>query len=391
MSDSDRFRFSVDRGGTFTDVYAEIPGEPGFKVVKLLSEDPQNYPDAPREGIRRILEAVLKKPISEDRLDASRIEWIRMGTTVATNALLERKGARCALLVTRGFGDILQIGNQDRPHIFDLEIRKPDLLYETVVEVDERLRVLQPDAPPPDGPVVEGISGDRLVVLEALDIEALRPRLRAVYDSGIRSLAVVLLHASAWPNHEQAIGRLAEAMGFTQISLSSRVMPRVKLVPRGDTTMVDAYLNPHIRTYLKSFREGFDDRLDRTNLLFMQSDGGLAQADDFTGSRAILSGPAGGVVGYAMTTCGGACGQPVIGFDMGAPPPMSPVTATPTNWSSRAKSPACASRRPNCTSRRWRPAAAAGSSSKTACSWWAPNPPAPIPARSATANRDIWR
>jgi 5-oxoprolinase (ATP-hydrolysing) len=317
MSDQNKFRFSVDRGGTFTDVYAEIPGEPGFKVVKLLSEDPQNYPDAPREGIRRILEEVLEAPIPKDRFDASDIEWIRMGTTVATNALLERKGARCALLVTKGFGDILQIGNQDRPHIFDLEIHKPDLLYETVIEVDERLRMLRPDEPPPQAPVVEGITGDRLVLLKALNVEALRPQLQGAYDSGIRSLAVVLMHAYAWPDHEQAIGRLAGEIGFTQISLSSNVMPRVKLVPRGDTTMVDAYLNPHIQTYLNSFREGFSDGLDRTSLLFMQSDGGLARADGFTGSRAILSGPAGGVVGYAMTTCGGACGQPVIGFDMG--------------------------------------------------------------------------
>ncbi len=317
MSDANKFRFSVDRGGTFTDVYAEIPGEPGFKVVKLLSEDPQNYPDAPREGIRRILEEVLNKPIPKERFDADDIEWIRMGTTVATNALLERKGARCALLVTRGFGDILQIGNQDRPRIFDLEIHKPDLLYETVIEVDERLRMLRPDEPQPAAPVVQGITGDRLVVLKALDIEALRPQLQNTYDSGIRSLAVVLMHAYAWPDHEAAIGRLAAEIGFTQISLSSSVMPRVKLVPRGDTTMVDAYLNPHIQTYLGSFKEGFSDDLSKTSLLFMQSDGGLARAGGFTGSRAILSGPAGGVVGYAMTTCGGSCGQPVIGFDMG--------------------------------------------------------------------------
>ena len=317
MTDLSKFRFSVDRGGTFTDIYAEIPGTPGFKVVKLLSEDPQNYPDAPREGIRRILEEVTGAPVAKDQFDAAAIEWIRMGTTVATNALLERKGARCALVVTKGFGDILQIGNQDRPHIFDLEIKKPDLLYESVIEVDERLRMLRPAESPPELPVVKGITGDRLVVLQALDVEALRPKLQDVFDRGIRSLAVVLMHAYAWPDHEQAIGRLAEAMGFTQISLSSQVMPRVKLVPRGDTTMVDAYLNPHIQAYLSSFRQGFSDALKDTSLLFMQSDGGLARADGFTGSRAILSGPAGGVVGYAMTTCGGACGQPVIGFDMG--------------------------------------------------------------------------
>jgi len=317
MTQSNKFRFSIDRGGTFTDVYAEIPGEPGFMVAKLLSEDPQNYPDAPREGIRRILEAATGKSVAKDRFDAADIEWIRMGTTVATNALLERKGARCALVVTKGFGDILQIGNQDRPQIFDLEIKKPDLLYETVIEVDERLRMLRPNEPEPKQPVVEGITGDRLVILQALNAEALRDQLQKVFDQGIRSLAVVLMHAYAWPEHERIIGRLAEEIGFTQISLSSQVMPRVKLVPRGDTTMVDAYLNPHIQAYLGSFRQGFSDSLKDTSLLFMQSDGGLARADGFTGSRAILSGPAGGVVGYAMTTCGGSCGQPVIGFDMG--------------------------------------------------------------------------
>ncbi len=317
MTDRSKFRFSIDRGGTFTDIYAEVPGEPGFKVVKLLSEDPQNYADAPREGIRRILEQVTGESIPKERFDASRIEWIRMGTTVATNALLERKGARCALVVTRGFGDILQIGNQDRPRIFDLEIRKPDLLYEAVVEADERLRILRADEPEPEETVVRGITGDRLAVLRPLDPEALRSKLQAVYDQGIRSLAVVLMHAYAWPDHELAIGELARSIGFTQISLSSQVMPRVKLVPRGDTTMVDSYLNPHIQRYLASFRDGFRGGLADTRLLFMQSDGGLARADGFTGSRAILSGPAGGVVGYAMTTDRDDGRQPVIGFDMG--------------------------------------------------------------------------
>ncbi|MDP7464229.1 MAG: hydantoinase/oxoprolinase N-terminal domain-containing protein, partial [SAR324 cluster bacterium] len=137
------FRFSIDRGGTFTDVYAEVPGESGFRVVKLLSEDPQNYPDAPREGIRRILEDVTGKPFPKQSFSAAAVEWIRMGTTVATNALLERKGARTALVITQGFRDLLQIGNQTRPKLFDLEIRKLDLLYEQVIEVEERVRLLQ--------------------------------------------------------------------------------------------------------------------------------------------------------------------------------------------------------------------------------------------------------
>jgi 5-oxoprolinase (ATP-hydrolysing) len=153
--------------------------------------------------------------------------------------------------------------------------------------------------------------------MESLDVDALRPRLQAILDRGIRSLAVVFMHAYAWPEHELAVGRLAGKIGFTQISLSSQVMPMVKLVARGDTTMTDAYLNPHIQTYLNSFRQGFSGGLKDTGLLFMQSDGGLARADDFTGSRAILSGPAGGVVGYAMTTFNDKDRQPVIGFDMG--------------------------------------------------------------------------
>jgi len=317
MPDLKKYRFSIDRGGTFTDIYAEVPGEPGFRVVKLLSEDPQNYDDAPREGIRRILAATTGLKIPKNSVPAEMIEWIRMGTTVATNALLERKGARCALLVTRGFRDILQIGNQDRPDIFDLEIKKPDLLYETVLEVDERVRMLREGEERPSQPVVTGITGEGMVVLEALDVEALRPRLQEIRDRGIRSLAVVFMHAYAWPEHELAVGRLAREMGFSQISLSSQVMPMVKLVARGDTTMTDAYLNPHIQTYLSSFRQGFDGGLAKTGLLFMQSDGGLARADDFTGSRAILSGPAGGVVGYAMTTFSESERQPAIGFDMG--------------------------------------------------------------------------
>lgn len=321
MSNETRFRFSIDRGGTFTDVYAEVPGEPGFKVVKLLSEDPANYDDAPREGIRRILDEYSQGNEKNKKfIDASNIEWIRMGTTVATNALLERKGARSALVITKGFGDVLQIGNQDRPNLFDLQIKKPDLLYEKVIEVDERLRLLKPDEDTVkdiDTKLLTGVTGEHFAVLAEPDLDVLKPQLKELLKRGINSIAVVFLHAYACPQHEQAVGKLAQELGFAQISLSSEVIPMVKLVSRGDTTMVDSYLTPHIRSYLESFKKGFRDGLADTQLLFMQSDGGLAPAEDFTGSRAILSGPAGGVVGYAMTTYNRETKKPVIGFDMG--------------------------------------------------------------------------
>ena len=311
------FRFSIDRGGTFTDVYAEVPGEPGFRVVKLLSEDPQNYPDAPREGIRRILESVTGKIFPKESFPAENIEWIRMGTTVATNALLERKGAKTVLVTTKGFRDLLQIGNQSRPKIFDLEIRKLDLLYEEVIEVDERVRIIKDSekSDPDSGlEIAEGTTGEKFAVLAKPDLESVSKELEAVFEKGILAVAVVFLHAYAFPEHERQIGKIADEIGFEQISLSHEVMPMVKMVARGDTTTVDAYLTPHIRNYLESFRSGFSDNLEKSQLLFMQSDGGLTDSGNFKGSNAILSGPAGGVVGYAVTT---ELGQPVIGFDMG--------------------------------------------------------------------------
>jgi len=314
---SSSFRFSIDRGGTFTDVYAEVPGESGFRVVKLLSEDPQNYPDAPREGIRRILEEVTGKTFPKESFNADKIEWIRMGTTVATNALLERKGAKTTLVTTKGFRDLLQIGNQSRPKIFDLEISKLDLLYEEVVEVDERVRFVREDEKSSHDSgleIVEGTTGEKFAVLAKPDLAVVRQELNAVFEKGIRAVAVVFLHAYAFPEHERQIGVIAREIGFEQISLSHEVMPMVKMVARGDTTTVDAYLTPHIRNYLQSFRSGFSDNLEKTQLLFMQSDGGLTDSGKFKGSNAILSGPAGGVVGYAVTT---DLGQPVIGFDMG--------------------------------------------------------------------------
>tara|TARA_B100001105_G_scaffold42254_1_gene30817 strand:- start:472 stop:2193 length:1722 start_codon:yes stop_codon:yes gene_type:complete len=240
-----------------------------------------------------------------------------MGTTVATNALLERKGAKTVLVTTKGFRDLLQIGNQSRPKIFDLEIRKLDLLYEEVIEVDERVRIIKDSekSDPDSGlEIAEGTTGEKFAVLAKPDLESVSKELEAVFEKGILAVAVVFLHAYAFPEHEREIGKIADEIGFEQISLSHEVMPMVKMVARGDTTTVDAYLTPHIRNYLESFRSGFSDNLEKSQLLFMQSDGGLTDSGNFKGSNAILSGPAGGVVGYAVTT---ELGQPVIGFDMG--------------------------------------------------------------------------
>lgn len=318
-----QFRFSIDRGGTFTDVYAEFTNADGtqdHRELKLLSEDPEHYQDAPHEGIHRIMKSVTGKAIRSNGItNSNNIEWIRMGTTVATNALLERKGARTALLITKGFGDLLQIGSQNRPHLFDLEIKKPELLYESIIEVDERVRYTTPDetnelskAHPH---IVSHPLWDKTLLIEQKpDLGLIRSKLEEIYHTGIRSLAIVLMHATLFPDHEQQIAQLAHTIGFTQISISSDIMPMIKIVPRGDTTLIDAYLTPHIKNYLTQFQNAFSDQLQKTPLLFMQSDGGLTSASNFTGCRAILSGPAGGVVGVAATS---PPNKPVIGFDMG--------------------------------------------------------------------------
>ncbi|KAM6226095.1 LOW QUALITY PROTEIN: 5-oxoprolinase, partial [Porphyrio hochstetteri] len=260
-------------------------------------------------------------PVPQDEpLDASGIEWIRMGTTVATNALLERACERLALLVTRGFRDLLHIGSQARPRIFDLEVAVPEVLYEEVIEVDERLIPHQPGCRLPGTdtlPVIEGRTGASLLVQRPLELSALRKELEGVLARGIRSLAVLLLHSYAWPGHEQQVGALAQELGFQHVSLSSAVGAMVRAVPRGYTACADAYLTPCIHRYLESFRQGFTQQLREVPVLFMRSDGGLTPMGQFSGAHAILSGPAGGVVGYAMTTHRHGHGHPVIGFDMG--------------------------------------------------------------------------
>lgn len=316
-----KLKFCIDRGGTFTDVYAEIPGKPEGRVMKLLSVDPSNYDDAPVEGIRRILEEFTGKKIPRSsKLPTDNIEWVRMGTTVATNALLERKGERIALCVTRGFRDLLQIGNQARPHIFDLTVSKPPNLYEEVVEVDERVElVLDKEGVDLDSSpsLVQGISGELIKVVKPLDEEALKPLLNALLQKGISCLAVVLLHSYTYPQHEILLEKLALSLGFRHVSISSALTPMVRAVPRGFTASVDAYLTPVIKEYLSGFMSKFDEGLGKLNVLFMQSDGGLAPEHRFSGHKAILSGPAGGVVGYSQTLFGIETDKALIGFDMG--------------------------------------------------------------------------
>lgn len=317
-----KLRFCIDRGGTFTDVYAEIPGHRNGRVLKLLSVDPLNYDDAPVEGIRRILEEFTGEKIPRSsKIPTEKIEWIRMGTTVATNALLERKGERIAVCVTRGFRDLLQIGNQARPSIFDLTVSKPSNLYEEVVEVEERVELVQAkeeeESLSASSPIVKGISGELVKIVKPLNEEALKPVLKNLLEKGISCLAVVLMHSYTYPQHEQQVERLALSLGFKHVSISSALSPMVRAVPRGLTASVDAYLTPVIKDYLSGFISKFEEGLSKLNVLFMQSDGGLAPESTFSGHKAILSGPAGGVVGYSQTLFGLETEKPLIGFDMG--------------------------------------------------------------------------
>ncbi|KAJ2940858.1 hypothetical protein O0L34_g10119 [Tuta absoluta] len=315
------FQFAIDRGGTFTDVFARCPNGK-IRVMKLLSVDPQNYDDAPREAIRRILQEETGNALDKDgKVNSTLIESIRMGTTVATNALLERKGAKMALVINKGFKDLLYIGNQARPNIFQLDIQKPGVLYSEVIEVDCRvIPALEDqcllDKSKTNWRTVVGTTNEKMLIIKELDEEAVRQDLKKLREKGIDSIAVVLAHSYTYHKHELIIGKIATEVGFTQVSLSHAITSMVRMVPRGYTASADAYLTPHIKQYVKGFAEGFSNGLRDSNVLFMQSDGGLTPMDLFNGSRAILSGPAGGVVGYAMTAYQKE-GLPVIGFDMG--------------------------------------------------------------------------
>jgi 5-oxoprolinase (ATP-hydrolysing) len=283
--------FWIDRGGTFTDVIGRRPD--GTLVAhKLLSENPEAYSDAATQGIRDLLG--LKKG---EAIPPGQVGAIKMGTTVATNALLERKGERTLLVITKGFRDALKIGYQARPNIFAKEIIKLDMIYDDTIEVDERVRA--------DG-----------TVERAPDLKAVRAGLKRAYDDGFRSVAIVFMHAYSFPAHEQAVAALAREIGFTQVSVSHEVSPLIKLVGRGDTTVVDAYLSPILRRYVAQVEKDLDAKRADARLMFMMSSGGLTAADLFQGKDAILSGPAGGVVGMAQT--GHEAGATnLIGFDMG--------------------------------------------------------------------------
>jgi 5-oxoprolinase (ATP-hydrolysing) len=284
---SGRWEFWIDRGGTFTDVVARRP-DGTLAVRKLLSEDPGRYQDAVLAGIRGMLGVPAGQPVP-----AGQIGSVRLGTTVATNALLERRGEPTVLVITRGFRDALRIGYQNRPRIFARQIILPELLYDRVIEVTERVSA----------------HGE---VIEPLDEEAAARDLRAAYADGLRAVAVVGLHGYRYPGHEARIGEIARDIGFTQVSESHATSPLMKLVSRGDTTVVDAYLSPILSRYV----DRVTAELNGTPVLFMQSNGGLADAHRFRGKDSILSGPAGGIVGMARTAAAAGYRR-VIGFDMG--------------------------------------------------------------------------
>jgi 5-oxoprolinase (ATP-hydrolysing) len=283
----DRWQFWIDRGGTFTDIVARAPGGQ-LLTRKLLSENPEHYSDPAVQGIRDLLGVLPDAPVP-----TAQIEVVKMGTTVATNALLERKGDRTLLVITRGFADALRIGYQHRPKLFVRRIDLPSMLYEQVIEIDERI----------------GAHGE---IVRAPNIAEVEADLRRAFDAGIRACAIVLMHGYRFPEHEARVAELARGMGFTQVSASHQVSPLMKLVSRGDTTVVDAYLSPVLRRYVGRIAA----ELPKVRLQFMQSSGGLVDAHRFQGKDAILSGPAGGIVGAARVSARAGFHK-IISFDMG--------------------------------------------------------------------------
>ncbi len=290
------WQFWIDRGGTFTDIVARSPAGK-LVIYKLLSENPERYTDAPVQGIKDIL-GILDHAL----IPSGQIDVVKMGTTVATNALLERKGDRTVLVITKGFRDALRIGYQNRPDIFARQIILPQMLYERVIEVEERYSA----------------QGQELI---PIDLNAVRPTLQAAYDQGIRSCAIALMHGYRYPAHETEIATIAKEIGFTQVSVSHKVSPLMKLVSRGDTTVVDAYLSPILRRYVDQMSNQLagargKESFSAAKLMFMQSNGGLVDAQVFQGKDSILSGPAGGIVGAVQTSLMAGFDK-IISFDMG--------------------------------------------------------------------------
>lgn len=319
---------AIDRGGTFCDVIAKIPGQDDY-VFKLLSVDPKNYKDAPTEGIRRVLEKAGGVTIPKlAKLNLDSIGSIRMGTTVATNALLERKGASVGLITTKGFKDVLSIGNQTRPNIFDLTAKKLGQLYLKVIEVDERVTIESFSegggdkldwSVEADEALTTGVTGDVVRVIKKPDYNKIKLQLQELYDEGsIKALALTLLHSYVYPEHELEISKIAKNIGF-QVSVSHELQPMIGMVNRTSSTVADAYLTPVISEYIQNFGAGFEGGLEAfgNKLLFMQSNGGLCPWYKFTGLKAILSGPAGGMVGFGETCYDSKTGLATIGFDAG--------------------------------------------------------------------------
>jgi len=282
-----KWQFWVDRGGTFTDIVGRRP-DGTTTTIKMLSENPEQYRDAAVAGIRKLLGLAPGEAVSAEVVDC-----VKMGTTVATNALLERKGERTLLVTTRGFRDGLRIAYQNRPRLFDRNVVLPEMLYDSVIEADERVAA--------DGSIVT-----------VLEENTLRERMQAAYDRGIRSMAIVFMHAWRAPQHEQRAAEIASDIGFTQVSVSHEVSPLIKFVSRGDTSVVDAYLSPILKRYVDQVA----GEMPGIRLMFMQSSGGLTDARRFRGKDAILSGPAGGIVGMVRTSELAGFDR-IIGFDMG--------------------------------------------------------------------------
>ena len=287
-----KWQFWIDRGGTFTDIIGRSP-KGDISTHKLLSENSTQYKDAAIQGIRDLL--CLK---DEEDIPIDQIDSIKMGTTVATNALLERKGENTLLAISSGFADILRIGYQQRPKLFSLDIKLPDMLYSNIVEIEERI----------------DINGKIIKKLDPIETKKL---LKDAFDQGFKSIAIVLMHGYRHQSHEKQVSTIAKKIGFEQISVSHRVSPLMKIIPRGDTTVVDAYLSPILRRYVNQVKSALGPaQKGFGKLMFMQSNGGLTDANYFQGKDAILSGPAGGVVGMVKT--GEKVGlDKLIGFDMG--------------------------------------------------------------------------